>query len=164
VPPSFGIRGLKHWHALSPRAQDRYLEALEVLNISRNEKKAIRTAAREVGIPFESAMRYIRPATERRAGGLVAKKADRLFRPMEVASASGEKVERAVYGSRKARLVGRHGNALRKFLQSGDEEVLTAFRGKRVARVELASDAVLIERMAREGTLGDLEPYPRGVG
>jgi hypothetical protein len=58
--------------------------------------------------------------------------------------------------------VGAHQAAISTFLDTGDERVLEPFRERRVAGVELASDPDVIEQAAREGSLDDLEPYPRG--
>src|SRR5262249_37031770 len=114
-------------------------------------------------ISFRTQLKYTRAATTKDAfGRIVAKPADRLFRPMEVLNPRGEREMRAVYGSRRASLVGQHESAIERFLTTGDESVLEPFRGKRVAGVELATDPDVIEHAARTGTLEELEPYPRG--
>jgi hypothetical protein len=158
------IRGLRQWRAERRRVRDDYLIALEIWNDAQRDNKTIRSATRDDGrISYPTVMRYMGEATERDAWGrTVPTRSNRLFHPMEILDARGERVLRGVYGSRRASLVGAHQAAIATFLDSGDERVLEPFRGKRVGGVELAADPNVIEQAARLGTLDDLEPYPRG--
>ncbi len=157
--------GLRGWERLRPSVQDNYLAALEVLNDSRREGKTIRQAAADDGrISYSTTMRYIGSATRRDAfGRVVPKAADRLFRPMDLLRADGERVMRATYGSGVASEVGAHDADIGMYLDTGDPAYLARHRGSRAGGVELASDPDVVEQAAREGLLDDLEPYPRGT-
>jgi hypothetical protein len=160
VPEVVRFHGLRDFHSRPERVQRDYFAALEALSMARTEQRTIRSAAAEVGISYRKTMRYIRPATERDVfGRTVAKKADRLFRPMEILSEDGP-VERAVYGSRKASRLGAYDSALGRFL-AGDANALRPFRGERAARIRLATEPDLVEGLARSGVLDEYEPYPR---
>jgi hypothetical protein len=158
-------RGLKDWNTVRPRVQDNYEAALENLNASRTGHRPLREVVKEDGrISLATQLRYTRQATTRDVfGRVVAKPADRLFRPMEILDARGERQLRAIYGSRSASDIGRHQAALSRFLETGDESVLAPLRAVRRGGVELASDHAVIEQAAREGTLDDLSPYPKGT-
>ena len=155
---------LERWKHSPRRVQKSREVAFENLNTARTEGRPLREVTEADGrIGFRTQLRYTRSATRKdRSGRIVARPADRLFRPMEILNARGERELRAVYGSRRASLVGAHQAALDRFLQTGDPSVLEPFRGKKVAGVELASDPDVIEHAARTGTLEDLEPYPKG--
>ena len=155
---------LDRWRYAPRRVRENREIALENLNTARVQGRPLRDVTETDGrITFRTQLGYTRAATTKdRSGRIVAKVADRLFRPMEVLNARGERELRAVYGSRKASLIGAHQAALDRFLQTGDPSVLEPFRGKRVAGVELASNPDVIEHAARTGTLEDLEPYPKG--
>jgi hypothetical protein len=158
------ITGIRQWRGERARVKGDYLISLEILNDALRDNKTIRTAAMDDGrLSYPTVMRYVGEATERDAfGRTVPKRANRLFHPMEMLDARGDRVLRGVYGSRRASLVGAHQAAISTFLDTGDERVLEPFRERRVAGVELASDPDVIEQAAREGSLDDLEPYPRG--
>jgi hypothetical protein len=164
VAEQFRFRSLRHWDKAPERVQDRYLAALENLNTSRVEHRPLREVVNDDGrISMSTQMRYTRSATRRDyAGRIVAKDADRLFRPMEIYGTGHRRVLRAVYGSRSASDIAGHQSALDRFLQTGDERHLLPYRGLRRAGVEFESDPDAIEQAAREGTLDDLEPYVRG--
>jgi hypothetical protein len=154
------FKGLKDFHAQPERVQQDYYAALDTLRIARTEHMPIRAAAKEAGISYAKAMRYIRPATERNVfGQTVAKKADRLMRPMEVLSERGP-VEKAIRGSRKASTLGGYDSALGRFLE-GDPRALGPFAGSQVAGTNLPTDPDTVEGLARSGVLDEYEPYPR---
>jgi hypothetical protein len=152
------------WRSTSASARNTYLDSLEVLNTARvrGGKGINETAADVGGVTGRRALVYISPATTKDTfGKIVPKPADRLMRPMEILDDSGNRVLRPVYGSRSASDIGRHEAALSRFVETGDVSLLEPFRGMRRGGVELASDPSVIERVAREGDLEDLEPYPR---
>jgi hypothetical protein len=159
-----GGGALARWNAQRKGGRDNQLVALENLNTARTRHRPLHEVTTEDGrISFRTQLKYTRAATTKDAfGRIVPKPADRLFRPMEILNARGKREMRAVYGSRKAALIGQHQSAIERFLTTGDESVLEPFQGKRVAGVELASDPDVIEHAARVGTLEELEPYPRG--
>jgi len=161
VAEQFRFRSLRQWDKAPERVQHRYLAALENLNTSRVEHRLLREVVNDDGrISMSTQMRYTRSATRRDyAGRIVAKDADRLFRPMEILSAKKEVLARAVYGSRSAAEIAAHESAVDRFLETGDERHLAPFRGHRRAGVELATDPAVVEQAAREGILDDLTPY-----
>jgi hypothetical protein len=160
IPPP--PRNLRQWNATSEYRQDQYLASLEGLNTSRTERKPMRAALKEAGVSYKVGMRNVGVATHRDAfGRVVANRADRLFRPMEIPTPEG-RVMRGVYGSRVASRLGGYEGALDRFLDTGDPRVLEPWRGQRVAGVSLTTDPDVVERMARDGTLEELEPYPTG--
>jgi hypothetical protein len=154
------FKGLKDFHAQPERVQQNYYAALETLRIARAEHMPIRAAAKEAGISYQTAMRYIRPATERNAfGQTISKRADRLMRPMEVLTDRGP-VEKAIRGSNKASTVGGYDSALGRFLE-GDPRALEPFTGGHAAGVAFPTDPDTVEGLARSGVLDEYEPYPR---
>ncbi len=56
-----------------------------------------------------------------------------------------------VSGSRARSLVGRHANAVRKFVETGDSTDLREFRGKSVGGRSLTTDPDILRRLARRG-------------
>ncbi len=155
------IRGMKDWNARSTRVKDEYYASLDVLSRARNENLTIKTAAKKEGFPFKTAMRYIEPATERDAfNRVVAREADRLFRPMQIPDEKGRLHDRAVYGSRKAAMLSRLDRALGRAAE-GDYGALIPFENQRVAGITLPSDPNVAVQMARDGTLDELDPYDR---
>ncbi len=81
-------------------------------------------------------------------------KSDRLWRPMwAISTKTGSRVGVDVRGSVTASRLSNYWSAVETYLQTGDDTALQAFRGVRIAGVELETDTTVIDRLAVLGQL-----------
>jgi hypothetical protein len=113
---------------------------------------SLRDAAGLAGTTPEAVAWHAGGALEGRRGRAAATSGDRMYRPMVVYSA-GDVVAVDVRGSRKASEVGAYHNAVRHYLDTGDEGPLRRFAGKTVAGVEYEADPDVLDEMARRRQL-----------
>ncbi len=141
--------------------RERYEAALHTLSLMRRHKKSISEAAREAGTTPETVVRYARPALKRAQGRWVSQPRDRLERRMLMYDPSGSyHVE--VRSSTTATRIGDYHNAVRRFVESGDDSKLRSFAGKYVVDVEgrrhyFLTDPADIRRLARAGQVGGFD-------
>ncbi len=129
------------------------VRALEALRFMRSDGLSRQRAARTAGTTPRTMERYVGTALKRRRGGrYVARPTDRIGRPERVLTTEGPK-NLTLRGSRVSSIVGRHWNAVQRFLATGDTHVLQAFQGKHVAGYELEANPDVIEREGRRGEL-----------
>ena len=123
--------------------------ALDALAFMRTRDLSLAAAAREAGTTPNTILKWTgSKLTEKRGGRRVVTKADRLLRTMRVVSTEGV-VDVDVRGSRQARRLAQHMNAVKQFLATGDAEALERFEGVRVAGVQLETDPERIEELGR---------------
>lgn len=107
-------------------------------------------------ISREAALKYVGSALESRNGRLVARSHDRLLRVMRFPTATGV-IDLEVKDSRSARRIGAYWNAVRVYLETGDEHRLHPFRGKSVRSGKRAypfiTDPATLKRLAYAGEL-----------
>jgi hypothetical protein len=82
----------------------------------------------------------------------MAQSADRLYRRINVITPEGP-VLVETRGSRAASLAGRHANAVRKFVETGDSGDLRAFQGKTVGGHPFATAPEDLRELARKGAV-----------
>jgi AcrR family transcriptional regulator len=145
------VRGRAEERALPVRMRQARDRALEAIALARRENLTIRTAARRAGVSVATVRRYAGEALTKDAfGRLVPTAADRLYRRVKVIGPEGPTwVD--LRGSRVASTVGEYWNAVRAYLETGEEAGLARFRGLRVGGVELLTDPAAIEEVARRG-------------
>src|SRR5437762_7153010 len=116
------------WRVIGEGVGGPRVRAFEALRLMRNERLSRSAAARAVGTTPRTMERYVGPALTRdEAGRYRARPTDRLARPVRVLTTEGPK-DLILRGSRVASVVGRHWNAVHRFLGSGDVSALNAFR------------------------------------
>jgi hypothetical protein len=134
---------------MRPSEKQARARALDALALMRNRDLSLSAAAREAHTTPNTIMRWTgTELAEKRGGRRIVTKADRLYRTMRVVSTGGT-VEVEVRGSRQARRIAQHMNAVKQFLATGDETALRRFEGAKVAGVLLETDPDKIEEMGR---------------
>lgn len=142
------IRGGKQFAAMRPAERLAQAKALEVLSLMRREALPLTRAARRVGTTPNTVHRYAGTALARDRGARTrARTSDDLLARMPVLTIEGPR-ELEVRGSRNRSLVGRHWNAVREYLLTGDTAQLRGFSGKSVSHFELEADPDAIDYWA----------------
>lgn len=156
---SRAIRSAKQFLGLRPSEREARERALETVSLMRTQKLSLSRAARAAGTTRATALRYAGDALERDAAGRFrARRADRLFRRMQILGSNG-RTEVDVRGSHAASMNARHWNAVKRFLVTGDVAVLRPFVGKRVGGHVLMTDPDAIEEEARRGEVAFEDIY-----
>jgi hypothetical protein len=150
TPKSFG--------ELRPSQKQARARALDALSKVRHGATLTR-AAKEAGTTLNTVAKYAGENLHHERGRVVASKADRLFRVMNVITSEGVQ-EVPLHSSRQASLVAEHANAVKKFLLTGDDEPLHKFRGVKVAGHELEVRPEVLEELQRTSEL-EYEPYEK---
>jgi hypothetical protein len=150
TPTSFGTL-----RTSQKQARARALDALSKVR----HGETLTRAAKEAGTTPNTVAKYAGENLHRERGRVVASKADRLFRVMNVITTEGVQ-EVPLRSSRQASLVAEHANAVKKFLLTGDDEPLHKFRGVKVAGHELDVRPEVLEELQRTGEL-EYEPYEK---
>jgi hypothetical protein len=132
-------------------ARDR---AMHVLGDMRHGASLSR-AARDHGVSVRTIRRYVGGALlQERAGGRIrATKSDRFVRYLQLPGRLGP-IEQRVRGSRQASEAARYKAALNRRLR-GDRGALAPWHGKKIAGIELITDAATLKSLAER----DLLPY-----
>jgi hypothetical protein len=153
------VSGPKSFQGLTPAQRQARSRALNAVAQMRASGMSLTEAARHAGTTPATVHRYVAPALTSRGNRVVATGGDRLYRRMTVLTPQGRQ-EVDLRGSRVASLVGRHHDAVRRYIRTGDPRPLAWFAGKRVGGVELASDPKDIETAAIRGDLDVDDIYP----
>jgi hypothetical protein len=152
----------------SLRFQTAYAKTLNVIAKMRTERISLNRAAAEVGVDPRSVTRLGKSALRREVTGRYsAKSGDRLLRVLQTPGQKGMH-EIAVRGSKQARLVAEHANAVRKYIQTGDARDLRRFRDKKVItdigdKVLLLTDLVELDVQGSAGELKFESIYARSA-
>jgi hypothetical protein len=134
---------------LRPSEKQSRARALDALAIMRTRETSLTAAAREAHTTPNTVMKWTgSELSEKRGGRRVVTSADRLYRTMRVVSSDGMR-EVEVRGSRQATRIAQHMNAIKVFLDTGDDEALRRFSGVKVAGLLLETDPDRIEELAR---------------
>jgi hypothetical protein len=154
------VTGAASWRRLPESSRDARLRAFDALAWMRADGLTLSAAAAAAGTTPATVRRYVGSELSRDGRLWQASRADRLYRRMAVLSDQG-RVDVDVRGSRAASLIGRHFNAISRYLATGDGSMLAPFRGQRVGGVELVSDPNRIEQLAarRELDIDDIYPH-----
>ena len=120
----------RSWNALNPRQKSLRERSLEVLSKSRKSSQSLSRIAKDLGISVKTVIHNTNAfkKTNRR---WIPKKYDKISRVMKI-SENGKEVSIEINDSRKASLIGKYHNSIRKFLESGDEKLLSKFKNKRI--------------------------------
>ena len=143
---------------LHPSEREARERALEALSLMRRKGRSFSEAVREAGTTHNAVFRHAGPALERRAGRIVTKRSDRLYRRMVVTSTVGV-VEGEPRNAKEASLNARHANAVKRRVETGDASQLPQYQGKTVGGFELEADPQVIDQLARAGELDFLDIY-----
>ncbi len=132
-----------------------YERVLHAVSLMRRHKVSISEAAHEAGTTPETVVRYGRPALIRAQGRWASQPRDRLERRMLMYDPSGS-YHVAVRSSTTATRIGEYHNAVRRFVETGDDSKLRSFAGNYVVDVEgrrqyFLTDPGDIRRLARAG-------------
>jgi hypothetical protein len=143
---------------LTPREADDRTRAINALADMRRHGLSLREAARRNGIPAYKVQRYAGDALERTAGRWTATPRDRLARSVRmIAVVPTEPIALTVTDSATASKIGRHTEAVKHYLRTGDASRLRPFRGQYVQvgklRYAFLTDPTEIERRKRLGAL-----------
>ena len=142
----------RQFAALTSAEREARDEALEVVSLMRRGL-SFTQAARQVGVTPTTIRRYAGVVLRRtRNGQVVATRADRLLRRMQVLTSEGKQTIN-LRGSRSASIVAKHWSVIRKYLETGDERGLQAFTDVFPGGKRFATDPVVIDREARRGEL-----------
>lgn len=142
-----GISGKKDWAALTRSEKVEYQRLLDDIAAHREGAPRLRLGKRRL----RSAKKLVGSVVRQdRKGRIAVASADRLYRRMTVITLEGPKLVE-VRGSRVASLVGKHANAVRKFVETGDARDLRQFRGKSVGGQRLAADPKALRQLAQRG-------------
>ncbi len=156
MPPRLKrVTGRKAWGTLTIPQRAAYDRALDALARMRSEGLSLPHAAKEAGTTPAVVRKYVSSALRTSRGRVTAKPSDRLYRRMTVITPEGPTLVE-VRGSRSASLIGKHANAVRKFVETGDVRDLRKFRGETVGGHTLATDPDTLQQLARRGEV-DLE-------
>jgi hypothetical protein len=147
----------------TPSAELKRLDSLAVLNIMRRENTDLTRATRifneqnpTTPISPRAVQRHVGSALQKRSGRWQAKPYDRFARTVRFITPRGV-IPLDVRDSRSATRVAEHWNAVRRFIETGDERPLRRFRGKSVTSNKLAypfvTDLETLKRLANVGEL-----------
>lgn len=154
------IRNRADYEALTEPSKDARYRALQAVGYMRNQHLPISQAAALAGTTPATIRRYASEALQPGVARAAARPSDRLYRRMSVLSADGPRSV-DVTGSRDASLIGSHHNAVRRYLETGDEDLLDPFQGRVIDGVELLADIDRIEELAAQRELDIDDIYPR---
>lgn len=148
-PAAGGARAVGSLSQSEHQARERALRAVSRM---RREGLSVAQAARLEGTTRNTIMRHAGPAIERGGRRVKAKPADRLARTMNVFGPQGLTTV-TVRGSRQATVIAEHWNAIRHYVNTGDESKLRRFYSRTVAGIELESDPDVVDQLAAIGAL-----------
>lgn len=142
---------------LRPAEREARGKVLKALSLMRNDGLSVGRAAREAGTTPNAVRRYAGNALEKDARGRYsAKPYDRLARQMEFYTDRG-RITLEVRDSRSASRIGKYMNAVNRYLTTGDDRPLRAFRGQSVRVDKLAypliTDTNVLDTLAGAGEL-----------
>jgi len=142
------------WAALGSAERLAHDRALEALSLMRGEGLPLAEAAKLAGTTPETVRQYMGEALTRDPKGrVVARPSDRLYRRMRVLTKPAGPKDLDIRSSRDATVVGKHWNAVKHHLSTGDERPLAAFKNVKVAGHFLETDPDTIEAWASRGEL-----------
>jgi hypothetical protein len=137
--------------------------ALEAVNLMRSKGLSLSEAASQAGTTPDTVRKYASSALVREETGYRTRPSDRLVREMRLPTSQGGRSV-SVRGSRDASLVGEYWNAVRQYLQTGDDSGLEDFEGKSITDSsgetwELLTDRSQLRRMGNAGVLAFEDIY-----
>jgi len=130
-------------------ARDRSFHALNNMR----HGASISQAARDNGVTTRTIKKYVGSALlqDRPGGRIRPTKSDRYVRYLQIPGPHGT-IEIKAHGSKEATAVARYKAAVNRFLR-GDLKALAPWRGKKIAGVELVTDARTLKDQAKKDEL-----------
>jgi len=159
-------RTAKQFFKKSEQFQDLWNNAVGVVSKMRAVHTSLRRTSREFGISPHSVLRLVRSALQkRRNGAYSARASDHLLRVLLIPTKDGLR-EVTIRDSREASKLGEYWSAVRKYLQTGDDSDLQAFRKNKITdasgkRVRLLTDVTELNRLGSAGVLSFESIYSR---
>ncbi len=162
--PIFRQRDVARLPRREQRAREHALDAIRLMR--RDGTLTIEQAARQAGTTVDTMLRYAGAALDKRGGRYYAKPYDRFARAMEFLSPQG-RIWLEVRDSRSRERIGAYWNAVRRYVETGDDRPLRQFRGRSV-RIDKGSypyvtDTGTLDRLASAGELGFDSIYPQAA-
>lgn len=150
------VKNAQAFASLNPLQRDARERSLEALSLMRRKGFSLREAAEAAGTTPNTVRRYMGDNLERTPKGFRAKPRDREFRSMRFLTAEGP-VYLPVTDSRTASTIGEYWEAVKLYLQMGNDRALRRFKYKQI-RVQkktynFVTDTKLLERLGRAGEL-----------
>lgn len=141
----------RSWKTLSPREKLSREKSLEVLSDMRRNHKSLTKASRDKGISIKSVLDNIR-AFKKVGNRWIPKAYDRISRVMAI-NEDGRIVSIEIKDSRTASKIGRYHNAVKKYLETGDDSELKKFEGMKIKDAQgnthtLETDTKAIDEIA----------------
>jgi len=144
---------------LRPDEQQARRRALDAVSLMRKDGLSLGQAARAAGTTVNAVKRHAGPVLKRDDWGrYTAKASDRLVRPMLVPTLDGL-MTLDVRDSRTASKIAAYHNAVKRYLDTGDDRALRRFAGRRggvtVAKrfYPFITDTAILDRLADAGEL-----------
>ena len=120
----------RSWFTLNPNEKLTRDKSLKVLSDVRRNKKSLTQAAKEKGISLKTVI-HNTGAFKKQGNRWIAKAYNRIPRVLKI-NENGKTISIEVKDSRTASLIGRYHNAVKRFLETGDDSELHKFKGKMV--------------------------------
>lgn len=122
----------KEWEKLTARKKRTRKQALHALSLMKRDVESLGSAAKIVGIHPETVLRHVGPAIyKNRNEQYVARDKDMISRSMRIKE-NGNDVFITIRGSRVASLISDYHNAVRQYLETGDDLALQKFSGIKI--------------------------------
>ena len=141
----------RSWRSLSPGEKLLREKSLEVLSEVRRNKKSLTRASKDRGISIKSVLQHT-GAFKKFGNRWLPKAYDRISRVMAI-NENGRIVSIEVRDSRTASKIGRYHNAVKKYLETGDDTELKKFEDTKIRDAQgnthtLETDADTIDEIA----------------
>jgi len=159
------IRTARAWDALPQPKRDTHLRVLDVISaMRRNPNTSLRQAAIDWNTTPETVRRYAGPVVQRSGRRFVVSSSDRLYAPVRFYTDKGL-VTIGTTDSRVRSKMGRHMNAVDRYLKTGKTDHLTEFRGQFVRAQKVAYPFITnprtLDRLASAGEISYEDFYAR---
>lgn len=118
------------WNVLKPREAHTRERTLEALRLMRNKGYSLTKASKKAGTTPETVKKHT-GALKKSGNRYVPKSFDVVSREMRINS-NGREIWVSVKDSRHASTIGKYQNAVKLYLETGDESYLKPFRNKRI--------------------------------
>jgi hypothetical protein len=118
------------WSVLSPHEKLSREKSLDVLSDVRRNKKPLSRACREKGISIKTVLEHTN-AFKKIGDRWTPKAYDRIPRTMLI-NENGRETSVTIADSRAASKIGRYHNAVKQYLETGDDTELMKFKGKQI--------------------------------
>ncbi len=159
-------KNLKQYLRLPEGDQDLWNRTMHVVSKMRSEHLSLTKAAREFGLDRQTVLRLAKSALRKKSNGQYAARAtDKLLRVLVIPTPEGLS-EIALRNSSQASLVGEYWAAVQRYLQTGDDNGLRRFEGKRIRAanrkvIRLVTDVKELDRLGNAGVLSFESLYAR---